>query len=118
MWAAVASLRLIVGRCPPRRSPPGLPFLYSGHRLHPGKKQILTLTNKFVRQDFFFLRLFFPLWSKNGMLTFLWVAYSPKNLPAAAREPPCRSGFALGGKVDFPEASLCGIPSASALLMP
>ncbi|MBE6362642.1 MAG: hypothetical protein E7054_03205 [Lentisphaerae bacterium] len=42
----------------------------------------------------------------------------PKNLPAAAGEPPRRSGFALGGKVDFPEASFCGIPSASALLMP
>ena len=26
MWVAVASLRLIVGRCPPCRSPPGLPF--------------------------------------------------------------------------------------------
>ena len=30
---------------------------------------------------------------------------SPKNLPAAAGEPPRRSGSALGGKVDFPETS-------------
>ena len=31
-------------------------FAFEVFRFHPGKKQILTLTNKFVRQDFLFLQ--------------------------------------------------------------
>ena len=31
-------------------------FAFEVFRLHPGKKQIMTLTNLFVRQDFFFLQ--------------------------------------------------------------
>ncbi len=60
------SKQLVVGSIPARAT---IFFDFEVFRLHPGKKQILTLTNKFVRQDFFFLQQFFSLWSKNGMLT-------------------------------------------------
>ena len=47
------SKQLVVGSIPARAT---IFFAIEVFRLHPGKKQILTLTNKFVRQDFFFLQ--------------------------------------------------------------
>ena len=47
------SKQLVVGSIPARAT---IFFAFELFRLHPGKKQILTLTNKFVRQDFFFLQ--------------------------------------------------------------
>jgi hypothetical protein len=58
-------------------------FAFEVFRWHPGKKQILTSTNKFARQNFFFLQQFFSFGQKRDAHC-MWVAYSPKNLPAAA----------------------------------
>ena len=55
------------------------------------QKASSSLENKFSRCGFFFLLIFFAK-QKMGLLTFLRVALSPKNLPAAAGEPHRRPG--------------------------